>query len=250
MNMPTEPQPRPQPKFDLSLSVFFPCYNEEGNVERVARRAAEVLGPLVREWEVILVNDGSKDRTGEIADRLVGEVPGIRAVHHQKNSGYGAALRTGFKSATKDYVFFSDGDGQFDIAEIEKLLELRDQADIISGYRAHRQDSFMRRLNAACWGKLVRWMLSFQCRDVDCAFKLFKRKMFEGMELKSTGALINAEILGRAARMGYTVKSIPVTHLPRIAGQQTGAKLSVIFRAFKELRRLRKDIRRTSKGTG
>ena len=248
--MTTESQNRTELKFDVSLSVFFPCYNEEGNVERVARRAAEVLAGLVREWEIILVNDGSKDRTGEIADRLAREVPGIRAAHHEKNSGYGAALRTGFKSATKEYVFFTDGDGQFDIAEIEKLLELRDQADIISGYRAHRQDNFMRRLNAACWGKLVRWMLSFKCRDVDCAFKLFKRRMFDGMVLKSTGALINAEILGRAARMGYTLKSIPVTHLPRIAGQQTGAKFSVIFRAFKELRRLRKDIRKTPKGTG
>jgi glycosyltransferase involved in cell wall biosynthesis len=241
--------PPPQPKYDLSLTVFFPCYNEEGNVERVARRAAEVLRGIVREWEVILVNDGSRDRTGEIADRLVGEVPGVRAVHHQKNSGYGAALRTGFGSATKDYVFFSDGDGQFDIAEIEKLLELRNEADIICGYRAHRQDNFIRRLNAACWGKLVRWMLSFRCRDVDCAFKLFRREMFDRMELKSTGALINAEILGRAARMGYTIRSIPVTHLPRIAGKQTGAKLRVIFRAFRELRRLRKDIRATPKTT-
>jgi len=244
-----ESQAAPRPKFDVSLSVFFPCYNEEGNVERVGRRAAEALAGLVRDWEVILVNDGSRDRTGELADRLAKEVPGIRAVHHQKNSGYGAALRTGFASATKEYVFFSDGDGQFDIAEIEKLLEIRSEADIICGYRAHRQDNFMRRLNAACWGKLVRWMLSFRCRDVDCAFKLFRREMFSRMELKSTGALINAEILGRAARMGYRLKSIPVTHLPRVAGTQTGAKLSVIFRAFKELRKLRKDIRATPKGT-
>jgi glycosyltransferase involved in cell wall biosynthesis len=234
-----------KPKFDLSLTVFFPCYNEEGNVERVAKRAAEVLRGLVSDWEVILVNDGSHDSTGQIADRLVGEAPGVRAVHHQKNSGYGAALRTGFKSATKEYVFFSDGDGQFDIAEIEKLLELRGQADIICGYRANRRDNFLRRLNAACWGALVRRMLSFRCRDVDCAFKLFRREIIDRMELKSTGALINAEILGRAARMGYTIMSVPVTHLPRVAGRQTGAKLSVIFRAFRELRKLRKDIRST-----
>jgi glycosyltransferase involved in cell wall biosynthesis len=245
--MPTGPQQTSQPKYDVSLSAFFPCYNEEGNVERVTRRAAEVLGGLVREWEILLVNDGSKDRTGEIADRLAKEIPGVRALHHAKNSGYGAALRTGFANATKDYVFFSDGDGQFDIAEITRLLDVRDQAGIISGYREHRQDNFMRRLNAACWGRLVRWMLSFQCRDVDCAFKLYKREMFSRMQLKSTGALINAEIFGRSARMGYTVKDIPVTHLPRLAGTQTGAKFSVILRAFKELRKLRKDIRSTPK---
>jgi glycosyltransferase involved in cell wall biosynthesis len=247
--MASETQQTSRPKFDVSLSVFFPCFNEEGNVERVVKRAAEVLDGFVREWEIIVVNDGSKDRTGEIADRLAKEVPGVRAAHHAKNSGYGAALRTGFASATKEYVFFTDGDGQFDIAEIARLLELRDQADVVSGYRAHRQDNFMRRLNAACWGKLVRTMLSFRFRDVDCAFKLFKRSMFDRMELKSTGALINAEILGRAARMGCTFKSIPVTHLPRVAGTQTGAKFSVILRAFKELRRLRKDIRSTPKAS-
>jgi glycosyltransferase involved in cell wall biosynthesis len=248
--MASESQQTSRPRFDVSLSVFFPCYNEEGNVERVVKRAAEVLGGLVREWEIIVVNDGSKDRTGEIADRLAKEVPGVRAVHHERNSGYGAALRTGFRGATKEYVFFTDGDGQFDIAEIALLLELRDQADIVSGYRAHRRDSFMRKLNAACWGKLVRRMLSFRCRDVDCAFKLYKREMFSRMQLKSTGALINAEILARSARMGCTVKSIPVTHLPRLAGTQTGAKLGVILRAFKELRKLRKDIRLAPKKSG
>jgi len=239
-------QPAGQPpRFDVALSVFMPCYNEADNVERVTRRTADVLDGMVRDWEIILVNDGSADATGEIIDRLAAEDPRIRAVHHARNKGYGSALRSGFAAATKPYVFYTDGDGQFDIAEIDKLLELRDAADIVSGYRRRRQDNLIRRMNAASWGWLVQRLLGFRCRDVDSAFKLYRRDIFDRIELKSTGALIDAEVLARAARLGCTIRTTPVTHLPRIAGTQTGAKFSVIFRAFKELLRLRKDIRRS-----
>lgn len=231
-------------KHAVSLSVFFPCFNEQENVSRVVGRAVEVLCGLVADWEVIVVNDGSADRTGELADTLAAEHERVRAVHHERNSGYGAALRSGFAAATKQYVFYTDGDGQFDIAELDLLLSRRDEATIISGYRRRRRDSAIRRLNAGCWGWLVQRLLGFRCRDVDCAFKLYPRAIFDRMELKSTGALIDAEVLGRAARLGCTILDVPVTHLPRTAGEQTGAKPSVIFRAFRELLRLRKDIRR------
>ena len=233
------------PRFRLGLSVFFPCYNEADNVQRVVRRAKEVLDRLVSDWEIIIVNDGSRDATAEIADRLAREDSRVRAVHHAKNGGYGMALRSGFAAATKEFVFYTDGDGQFDMAELDRLLELRDTADIISGYRKRRQDNFMRRLNAACWGFLVQRMLGFRCRDVDSAFKLYKREIFDRITLKSTGAMIDAEVLSRAARLGYTIRTTPVTHLPRVAGTQTGAKLGVILRAFKELVKLRRDIRQS-----
>lgn len=226
----------------ISLSVFFPCYNEEANVERVARNAAAALDRLVQDWEIILVNDGSRDATGAIADRLAGQDKRIKAVHHQVNQGYGMALRSGFAAASKPLVFYTDGDGQFDINELDKLLGQRGQADIISGYRRNRQDNLMRRMNAACWGFMVQRVLRFRCRDVDSAFKLYKREIFDRIQLKSTGALIDAEVLARATRLGYTIKTVPVTHLPRQAGTQTGAKLGVIFKAFKELLRLRRDI--------
>jgi glycosyltransferase involved in cell wall biosynthesis len=192
--------------------------------------------------EIIIVNDGSRDRTREIADRLAAEDPRIRAVHHAKNGGYGMALRSGFAAARKKYVFYTDGDGQFDMDELDRLLMHVADADIVSGYRRNRQDPLMRRMNAACWGWLVQRMLRFRCRDVDSAFKLYKREIFDRITLKSTGALIDAEVLGRAARLGYSIMAVPVTHLPRKAGKQTGAKLSVIFRAFKELLKLRRDI--------
>jgi glycosyltransferase involved in cell wall biosynthesis len=163
-------------------------------------------------------------------------------VHHDGNKGYGAALRSGMAAARMDHIFFTDGDGQFDVAELQNLLEHIGQADIVCGIRRHRQDNVVRRINSACWALLVQKMLRFRCPDVDCAFKLFRRRVLEGMTLKSTGAMISAEILARASRAGYTIKSLPVTHLPRLAGSATGARIGVIFKAFKELLRLRKDI--------
>ncbi|MCK4602001.1 MAG: glycosyltransferase family 2 protein [Phycisphaerae bacterium] len=230
-------------RFDVSLSVFFPCYNEAQNIERVVSRAVEVPDKRVADWEVIIVDDGSADETGAVADRLAEVDQRIRAVHHERNLGYGAALRSGFKAAGKEYVFYTDGDGQFDMAEIDKLLEHLGRADIISGYRCNRRDHLLRRLNGMAWSWLVRRLLKFRCRDVDCAFKLYRREIFDRIELKSTGALIDAEVLARATRLDYKIiDNIPITHLPRKAGQPTGAKVGVILRAFRELLKLRRDI--------
>jgi len=231
-----------RPAYPLSLSVFFPCYNEQENVEPLTRKTAAVLKDLVADWEIIIVNDGSRDRTGAIADSLAAENPRIRAVHHQTNKGYGMALRSGFAAAAKQYVFYTDGDAQFDVAELPKLLDRVGSADIVSGYRQNRQDSLPRKINGACWSWLVQRLLRFRCRDVDSAFKLYRREIFDRIELKSTGALIDAEVLGRAAQLGYRIETVPVRHLPRKAGAQTGAKLRVILRAFRELLKLRRDI--------
>lgn len=234
--------PAPRPFWDVSLSVFFPCYNEEGNIRRVTLQAVDALGRLVRDWEIILVDDGSTDRTGAIADELARRDPRIRVVHHQPNQGYGMALRSGFAAATRPYIFYTDGDGQFDLGELPLLLERIGQADIVSGYRRNRRDSLLRRLNAAGWGFLVQRALKFRCRDVDSAFKLYKREIFGRIRLQSTGALIDAEVLARATRLGYTIATVPVTHRPRLAGRATGAKPQVILKAFAELFRLRRDI--------
>ena len=241
--MTESPQVRPS-RFDVPVSVFFPCYNEAGNIERVTRRAVEVLDGLVSDWEIIIVDDGSSDDTGAIADRLAREDTRIRVVHHATNGGYGLALRSGFEAATRPYVFYTDGDGQFDIAELQRLLELRDEADIISGYRRRRRDGLRRKLFAAAWGFMVQRLLGFRCRDVDSAFKLYRREIFDRIKLRSTGALIDAEILARAARAGYTIRTVPVTHLPREAGEQTGSRPAVVLRAFRELLALWRDIRK------
>jgi len=227
----------------VSISVFFPCYNEQENVGRTVEKALEVLERLNADFEVIIVDDGSSDGTGQIADEIAGRDGRVKVVHHEGNLGYGAALQSGFKAATKEFVFYTDGDGQFDINEMPSLLALMERYDIVSCYRLNRQDSLIRKINGWCWTRLVCLTFGLKIRDIDCAFKLYKREIFDKIELLSTGALINAEILARAARKGYRITQKGVHHYPRTTGKQTGANLRVILRAFKELFKLQRRIR-------
>lgn len=233
-----------EPANNVSISVFFPCYNEQDNVTRVTEQAVAVLEKLNADFEVIIVNDGSRDETARVADELAGRNDRIKVVHHPSNLGYGAALQTGFKAATKELVFYTDGDGQFDIKEMPPLLELMEQYDIVSCYRMNRQDNLIRKINAWCWTQLVCFLFGMKIRDIDCAFKLYKREIFDNIHLVSTGALIDTEVLARAIRKGYRVAQQGVHHYPRTAGAQTGANLRVILRAFKELFGLWRKIRR------
>ncbi len=226
----------------VSLSVFFPCRNEEAAVEPLTQTAVQVLDGIGADYEVIIVNDGSTDQTGAIADRLAAQNPRIRVVHHPINRGYGAALTSGFRAATKELVFYTDGDGQFDLNELPPLLPLMAQCDIVSCYRLNRQEGAIRKFNAFCWGRLVGLLFDLPLKDIDCAFKLYKRRIFDDMELLSTGALIDTEILARAKRKGCTITQVGVRHYPRLAGQATGASPRVILRAFKELFKLRRQI--------
>ncbi len=226
----------------VSISVFFPCYNEQENVGRTVEKALEVMEKLNADFEVIIVDDGSSDNTGQIADEIAGRDGRVKVMHHKNNLGYGAALQSGFKAATKELVFYTDGDGQFDISEMPPLLRLMEQYDIVSCYRLNRQDNLIRKINGWCWTKLVCLLFGMKIRDIDCAFKLYKREIFDNIKVVSTGALIDAEILARAVRKGYRVTQQGIHHYPRTAGAQTGANFRVILRAFKELLRLRSQI--------
>lgn len=231
------------------LSVVLPAYNEEPNVERVARDCAAYLDGLGLDYELLIVNDGSKDRTGEILDGLKASMPRLRPLHHPQNRGYGAALRTGFDAAVKRFVFYMDGDGQFDIKNLDVILPLvTDDDNIVTGYRIERRDPFIRRLNAKLFGGfLVKVMLGVHVRDLNCAFKLIPKKILDSINLESTGALINAEMYGRTIRKGFGIKEVGVHHYPRTAGVQTGAHLGVIVNAFVELFQLRQKIRESEK---
>jgi len=235
---------REDPRAPVSITVFFPCYNEQDNVARVAQQAVATLEALQADYEVLIVDDGSSDATGRIADEIADDNPRIRAIHHPQNLGYGAALQSGFRAATKELVFYTDGDGQFDIGEMPALLPLLADYDIVSCYRMQRQDSFMRKINGWLWTRVIRLAFSLRIRDVDCAFKLYRRALFDDIRMESTGALIDTEILARAQRKGYRITQRGVRHYPRTAGQQTGANLRVILRAFRELWQLRRRILR------
>ena len=231
-----------------SLTVFFPCYNEEANVERTTRAALAACREFVEDFEIIIVNDGSRDRTGEIADGLAAAHPEVRVVHNRPNQGYGGALQAGFRAAKKEWVFYTDGDGQFDFREIPTLFPLLGHCDIVSAYRLDRQDPLVRRINAWCWTRLVNLVLGMRLRDIDCAFKIYPKRFLDEIEMRSKGALIDAEMLAKATRLGYRIGQIGVRHYPRTAGEQTGANLKVIARAFLELFRLRRHIAQTRRG--
>ncbi len=221
-----------------SLSVFFPEYNEEANVENMVKTAQAIIPEVAEKWEIIPVNDGSKDKTGEIIDRLAKADPHVKPVHHEKNKGYGGAVISGLKASTMDLVFFTDGDLQFDLREITLLLEKLDEGDLILGFRKNRRDPWNRKLNAFLWGSLVKFLFGFKVKDVDCAFKLIKRKVLDKVEVTAGGAMVSTELLARAHKAGFKFVEVGVTHLPRVAGTQTGANLKVILRAFKELFKL------------
>ena len=221
-----------------SLSITYPCYNEEANVEKTTMKALAAAAKFTNDFEIIIVNDGSKDRTGEIADRLAQQFPQVRVIHNNPNKGYGGALSAGLKAAVKEYIFFTDGDGQFDMNEIELLIPIisEEGIDIAAGYRLDRKEGIIRKFNAWAYGQvLVPLVLHVRVRDLDCAFKVFHRRVIDSMELESTGALINAEIMAKAKRFGFKWKQTGVHHFACEAGEQTGANLSVIMRMFKEL---------------
>jgi len=224
--------------YSISVSVFFPAHNEAANITSLTEKTVKVLSENVTDFEIILVDDGSTDGTREIADALAKRFPQVRAVHHEVNRGYGGALKTGLSSCNKDWVFFTDGDGQFDVGEIPLLLAHTDEYDAVVGYRMKRNDPFHRKLFAWGWGTLVRFLFGFRVRDLDCAFKLFRRKYCEGVELKAEGAVITVELFSLLTRQQARIRQVGVHHYPRIAGKQSGGSPTVILRAFKELIRL------------
>jgi putative flippase GtrA len=231
-----------------SISVVLPAFNEEQVIANTIFTVLHVLNTWRMDFEVLVVNDGSTDRTGEIVAALAGAHPRVRLITHPTNEGYGASLVSGFAAAAKELTFFMDSDGQFDIRELQKFFPLIDEYDAVIGYRRDRQDSWMRKLNAWGWNHLVGWVLDVHVRDVDCAFKLLHTEFLHQHPLQTRGAMINAELLYRLTRAGCSYQEIGVQHLPRLHGRATGARPSVILRAFRELFVSAREWRRVEQG--
>ncbi len=217
------------------LSAFMPAYNEERNIRWVTEDMLIKLRMVTDDLELIIVNDGSADKTGEIIDRLQERYPEVIAKHHSENLGYGAALKTGFSSCSSKYIFYPDGDGQFDSAEISGLIPLLEKGDVVSAYRIDRKDPWNRILNAWIYNTFLLIFFKLNVKDVDCAFKLYKAEFFDNIQLKSDGALIDAEVLIKLSKQGAKIVQCSVHHYPRLAGEQTGSKLKVIFKTAKEI---------------
>jgi len=227
-----------------TISVVLPAYHEERNIDQAVRRAVEAAAAHSPDYEVIVVDDGSQDRTSDIVETVMEEYPQVRLVRHEANRGYGAALRSGFQVARKEVVFFTASDNQYDPSEIGKLLPFLNGADLVIGFRARRQDSLLRRLYAWAWNALVNLVFGYLSRDIDCAFKLFRRRVLEEVPLTSEGAMIDTELLAGAKRRQFAIREVPVSHFPRRAGHQTGADPRVVLRAFRDLIRFRRALGR------
>ncbi len=223
---------------DKKLSLILPAHNEAENIEVVVGRALEVLPQVFDRHEVIVVNDGSRDATGEIIDRLAASHATVRAVHHQRNQGYGSALRSGFNAATGDLIMFMDADRQFDIADVARLAPFVPSYDIVAGYRIRRQDALYRHIYAKIFDIAVLTLFGVHVKDVDCAFKIYDANLVKAMPLTMPGALINTEMLAMSRRMGATIVEVGVNHYPRLAGVSSGGSPKVVLRAMGETMRL------------
>jgi glycosyltransferase involved in cell wall biosynthesis len=239
----TSPGTSAAPERVARLSYFFPAHNEEANLEGLVLEALETLPSIAETFEIIAVNDGSRDRTREIADRLAAEHPGVvRAVHHDVNRGYGGALRSGFEASRYELLAFTDGDRQFRIADIALLtgrLAAADRPDVVVGYRIKRADPIIRIVYARTYKLANRIFYGLRVRDVDCACKLFRREALEGVRVESGGAFFSAELMIKVKEQGRSIAEVGVPHYARTAGSPTGARPSVIWRAVKDFWMLR-----------
>jgi glycosyltransferase involved in cell wall biosynthesis len=227
------------------LSVFLPCHNEEGNVVSVVEAIESELQRISARHEIVVVDDGSRDRTGEIADRLAAANPHVKVIHHPTNLGYGAAVISGIRACAQPWIVLCDGDGQFVASDIGRLVKQVPDYDVVVGRRVHRADPLMRRINGKAWTVLMGLLLGIQISDVDCGLKLFRRDLLNGVELQAKGAMISAELMAQLAARKANICEVDVQHLPRVTGEQSGASVRVILRAFKELFLLYGRLRRS-----
>ncbi len=219
----------------VRISAVLPAFNEQDNIVEAIEEVGAVAADCCSEYEIIVVDDGSSDRTNELVVHMAESDPRVRLVEHERNQGYGAALHSGFSAAQYEWVFLTDADRQFVISELVGFIPLCDRYDLILGYRNPRRDPFMRRLNAFGWNLLVNMLFGYTARDIDCAFKLFRRSVFDNTVVRSRGAALSAEFLVRSRRAGHRFLEKGVSHRPRGFGSATGAKPAVIVRAFREL---------------
>jgi glycosyltransferase involved in cell wall biosynthesis len=224
-----------------ALSYFFPAHNEEANLRGLVDEALATLPGLADTFEIVIVDDGSRDATPAIADELAAAHPQVRAVHHATNLGYGAALRSGFAAARFDHLAFTDGDRQFKVADLGRLIERlgAGSSDAVVGYRIRRADPLVRTVYARLYRLANRIFFGLKVRDVDCACKLFRRASLEGVSVESGGAFFSAELLIKLRARGRRIDEVGVPHYPRTAGSPTGAKPQVVFRAIRDFWALR-----------
>jgi glycosyltransferase involved in cell wall biosynthesis len=225
------------------LSVFFPCYNEEKNIKNTIDKTIPVLKKNAQNWEIILINDGSKDNTAKVLEEIKKDYPNqIRIITHNPNRGYGAALKSGLYNAKYQWIAFTDADGQFDFSEVTKFIEKQKstKADIVIGYYLARQVSKVAILTSKIWELIVFILFGLHVTDIDCAFKLINKKVIDTIpKLEAErGAFISSEFLIKSKKAGFKIVEVGVHHYPRVEGNATGRNIKVIIKSFSDLFRL------------
>ncbi len=215
-----------------SITVFFPLYNDEATVEKLVNDTLSLLESITDDYELILVNDGSIDNTGVICSRLANKNAKIKVIQHEKNKGYGAALKAGFTNATKELVFYTDGDGQYNVKELAGLLPYIQEADVVTGYKIKRNDPFYRRILGRIYHWTAKFIFSLKVRDIDCDFRLLRRSIFNNITLESDSGVICLEMIKKIQNAGYKIKEVPVHHYPRISGRSQFFRVKNILKVM------------------
>ncbi len=223
------------PQKRYSISIFLPAYNEEDNIEQAVMNSVEVLREISDDWEILVINDASKDRTGEIAERMAQEIPQVRVIHHEINTRLGGALRTGFDNSSKELVFYTDADNPIDMNDLRWAVPMMDEVDFITGYRLNRDEPLKRKIYSRCYNWMIRLLFGLKVRDVNFSFKLLKQDVLKKAKLHAQGSFIDAELLIEARKYGFIVKEVGVQYYARTKGVSTLASPSVIFKILAEM---------------
>ena len=225
--------------YKFNISFFCPAYNDEDNLPNLIPVVHKLLSEVSNKFEIIIVEDGSPDRTGEVAEQLARQYPYIRVIHHSKNLGYGVTLKDGFENSKYDYVMYTDGDNQYDVNEFMPALPLLEDVDIISGYAKKKAVSFRRRIQSQLFNHLVRILFGVNLKDINCSMKIYNRKTIDAIDIKSNSAFIDAEMLIKAKKNDFSIAQFPVTHYEREGGIASGSKFSVVVDTIKDMVRFR-----------
>ena len=227
------------PNRQPGLSIFFPAYNDSGTIASLVIAARHTAASLTSDFEVIIVNDGSADATAEIADELARTYPQVRVVHHETNRGYGGALRTGFTSATRDLIFYTDGDAQYDPAEMEALwAAFTENVDLVNGYKISRSDPLHRIVIGRIYHHTVKLLFGLKVRDVDCDFRLMRRAIFERVELEKNSGVICLEMMKKIQDAGFRIAEVPVHHYHRAFGKSQFFNFRRLFKTGVDVMKL------------
>lgn len=203
-----------------SITVFFPAFNDEATIAGMVTGALATLPALADDYEVLVIDDGSADGTAAVLDELARRQPGVRVIHHPRNRGYGAALASGFRSAQKDLVFYTDGDGQYDVRELTRLVPLMtDEVSVVNGYKVQRGDPRHRVILGEIYKRLARRLFRLPIRDVDCDFRLLRREVIQRIELTSTSGVVCTEMIYKLGKAGARFAEVGVHHYPRRHGR-------------------------------